>query len=350
MTPQCFRRECSIPDRVPTVTVAIPTLGADDSLVECLESLRQQNFSDFEVVVVDNSGRGLVKLMGAATLGVARVMEMSCNVGFGAAINAAWEGSGARYLATLNDDAVAAAGWLSALVSTAERRPEAGMFASRVMLEDDSLDSAGMLLCADGSSKQRGHGEAPERFAQEEEVLLPSASAALYRGEMLRQVGAFDGDFFLYCEDTDLGLRARRAGWTSVYVPSAVVRHRYSHSAGRVSALKAYYVERNRLFVAVKNFPAALLPYLPFAAALRYLWHVIFMVQGKGAAAHFATESNAGWRLPVLVLRAHMGLLRNLPRLLKQRRKIQASARVANPAFCKVLRRYSLSPRKIASY
>jgi len=88
----------------------------------------------------------------------------------------------------------------------------------------------------------------------------------------------------------------------------------------------------------------------PFAAALRYLWHVIFMVQGKGAAAHFATESNAGWRLPVLVLRAHMGLLRNLPRLLKQRRKIQASARVANPAFCKVLRRYSLSPRKIASY
>ncbi len=332
------------------VTVAIPTLGADDALVECLESLRRQNFLDFEVVVVDNSGRGLVKRMGAAALGAARVLEMPHNVGFGAAINAVWEGSCARYLAALNDDAVAAAGWLSALVSTAERRPEAGMFASRVMLRDNALDSAGMLLCADGSSKQRGHAEAPERFAQEQEVLLPSASAALYRGEMLRQVGAFDADFFLYCEDTDLGLRARRGGWISVYVPSAVVSHRYSHSAGRVSALKAYYVERNRLYVAVKNFPGALLLWVPFAAALRYAWHVIFLLQGKGAAAGFAAESNAGWRLPLMVLRAHVSLLANLPRLLKQRHRIQASARLTNPAFCKVLRRHSISPRKIASY
>ena len=62
--------------------------------------------------------------------------------------------------------------------------------------------------------------------------------------------------FFLYCEDTDLGLRARWAGWKCLYVPEAVVEHHYSHSAGGASPLKAYYVERNRLFVLVKNFPA----------------------------------------------------------------------------------------------
>ena len=72
---------------------------------------------------------------------------------------------------------------------------------------------------------------------------------------MLEEIGGFDDDFFLYCEDTDLGLRARWAGWKCLYVPEAVVEHHYSHSAGRASPLKAYYVERNRLFVLVKNFP-----------------------------------------------------------------------------------------------
>ena len=74
---------------------------------------------------------------------------------------------------------------------------------------------------------------------------------------MLDEIGLFDESFFLYCEDTDLGLRARWAGWECGYVPGAVVEHRYSHSAGRASPLKAYYVERNRLYTVIKNFPFA---------------------------------------------------------------------------------------------
>ena len=152
----------------------------------------------------------------------ATVLEMPANVGFGVAVNRAWELYPAPLVATLNDDAVASPEWLSALVDAAGKYPQAGMFASRVVLSGlGTLDSAGMLLCADGSGKQRGHGEASTRFRDPEEVLLPSASAALYRGAMLREIGAFDPDFFLYCEDTDLGLRARRAGWQCRYVPEA---------------------------------------------------------------------------------------------------------------------------------
>ena len=85
------------------------------------------------------------------------------------------------------------------------------------------LDSAGMLMALDGSSKQRGQGRPPEDFPVAEEVLLPSGSAAIYRRRMLEQIGGFDDDFFLYCEDTDLGLRARWAGWKCLYAPDAVV-------------------------------------------------------------------------------------------------------------------------------
>jgi len=54
---------------------------------------------------------------------------------------------------------------------------------------------------------------------------------------MLDEIGGFDESFFLYCEDTDLGLRARWAGWGCRYVPGAMVHHRYSHSAGRATPL-----------------------------------------------------------------------------------------------------------------
>src|SRR5260370_4683649 len=116
---------------------------------------------------------------------------------------------------------------------------------------------------------------------------------------MLEEIGLFDESFFLYCEDTDLGLRARWAAWECLYVPDAVVEHRYSHSAGKASGLKAYYVERNRLFLAVKNFPIPDLLLAPFYSAIRYFWHFVFAMQGRGKAADFQREGNSSAKLPL---------------------------------------------------
>ena len=173
-----------------------------------MESLGRQTRQDFEVIVVDNSGSGLVRRNGAAP-GV-RVIENARNEGFGAAVNRGFAASTAPYFATLNDDAVAHPEWLDALLRAIERRPDVGMCGGQVRLfGEPQLDSAGMLLARDGSSKQRGHGRPPEDFPVTEEVLLPSGSAALYRRAMLNDIGMFDPEFFLYCEDTDLSLRAR---------------------------------------------------------------------------------------------------------------------------------------------
>ena len=326
----------------------IPTLAADEALDECLRSLEAQTFRDFEVIVVDNSGKGLARRAGAA--GSIRVIENQVNRGFGAAVNQGLEASQARFLATLNDDAVAQPGWLEALLNALEPRPDAGMCASKVRLAgEDLLDSAGMLISPDGSSKQRGHRQPADLFSRLEDVLLPSASAALYRRAMLEEIGGFDEDFFLYSEDTDLGLRARWAGWRCLYAPGAVVDHRYSHSAGRASPLKAYYVERNRLFLVVKNFPAASLAKTPFAALSRYRWHVALMRGGRGAAAEFRAEGNSAWKLVLFVLRAHLALLVHWPGLWRKRRRIRRSAKIGPAEFRRMLARHAISPREVAA-
>jgi GT2 family glycosyltransferase len=250
---------------------------------------------------------------------------------------------------TLNDDAVAHDAWLEALVTALEGRPDAGMCASQVRLfGEERLDSAGMLIARDGSSKQRGHGRMPDDFPVTEEVLMPSGSAALYRRAMLEEIGGFDDSFFLYCEDTDLGLRARWAGWKCLYAPGAVVEHHYSHSAGRASPLKAYYVERNRLFVLVKNFPLAVLAAAPLVELVRYFWHARFLLQGRGSAARFRAEGNAGPKMVWYIVKAHAALVANLPRLWRQRREIRARARITPTVFRQLMRSHAISARKVA--
>jgi len=299
--------------------------------------------------VVDNSGRGLAREALGDGFPAAKVIENPRNVGFGAAVNQAVRESRAPFVATLNDDAVAAPGWIAEMVRVMESRPEVGMCAASVRLfGQDRLDSAGMLIAGDGSSKQRGHGEPPARFAAESEALLPSGSAAFYRREMLDEIGLFDEDFFLYCEDTDLGLRGRRAGWACAYAPAAGVEHHYSHSAGPASALKAYYVERNRLFTLVKNFPARMLWRAPLVALARYWWHAVLLARRRGPAARYREQGHRAAGLAAIVLRAHWALLVNWRSLWRKRREIERAARLTPSEFARLLGRHSIRARQVA--
>lgn len=327
----------------------MPTLDAGDALAECLRSLKTQTFDRFDVIVVDNSEAHSLN----PELRNVRVISNQKNVGFGAAINQGIRASDAPYIATLNDDAVADPRWLEVLVKAAELRLAAGMFASEVRLAGTStLDSAGMLIAIDGSSKQRGHGEPPENFSASSDggrdALCPSGSAALYRRVMLDQIGMFDESFFLYCEDTDLGLRGRWAGWECGYVPGAIVEHRYSHSAGRSSPLKAYFVERNRLYLAIKNFPWPMLLLVKPASFVRYFWHLVSLMEGRGKASEYRESGHSVAFLLFLMLRAWVAVTVRLPRLWRERRRIYRTRKITRGEFRKLLLEHSISLRRVA--
>jgi GT2 family glycosyltransferase len=333
-------------------------LAQDSGFLACLESLESQTWRDFDVLVVDNGGSNAARRLHAArpagSLSV-RWVENVRNTGFGAAINEARRHSRSPFVAALNDDATASPEWLGALVG-GMADADVGMCASQVRLAGDEngrLDSAGMLIAGDGSSRQRGHLEPPGRFDTEEDVLLPSASAAIYRRTALDQAGWFDEHFFLYCEDTDVGLRIRRLGWRCRYIPRAVAWHRFSRSAGRASALKAYYVERNRLFVLIKHFPAAWLAAAPFVTILRYYWHFGLMLQGKGKAAEFREGGGGALDLVRLAIRAHLSALADAGRLWRERRRILRDAAAAPGAlspkeFSRLLRDHHMKARQVA--
>lgn len=330
------------------MTVVVPTLVADSTLEDCLLALERQTRRDFEVTIVDNSGQGRVRRTGAASRAT-RVIENDANRGFGAAVNQALAESRAAFLAVLNDDAAPHPGWLNAMVRAMEQHAEAGMCAPQIRLAGGVLDSAGMLISGDGSSKQRGHRRPPEEYSHPGNALFPSGCAAMYRRAMLDEIGGFDERFFLYCEDADLGLRARWAGWDCLYVPDAVVEHRYSHSAGEASPLKAWLVERNRVFLVLKNFPLRLLLAVPWYAVQRYFWHLVSVKRGQGAAAKFRRSGNGGLRLAWYVIRAHVEAALSIRRLWSERRRIRQSARLTPAEFARLLRAHPISPKQVAA-
>src|SRR5258708_32932182 len=107
-----------------------------------------------------------------------------------------------------------------------------------------------------------------------------------------------------------------------MYVAGAIVDHAYSKSAGRASALKAYYVERNRLYTIIKNFPFPLLAMAKFYSLGRYFWHLLYMATSTGKAAEFREAGHPPWLLPFLVLRAHAAAAVRLPYLLGERLRL----------------------------
>ncbi len=91
-----------------------------------------------------------------------------------------------------------------------------------------------------------------------EEIFCPTAGAALYRRKMLDQVclqtGYFDRTFFMYWEDLDLGWRCRLAGWKSLYIPTAIVYHRYQGSSkSKGKRYAEFQCRKNRLRGLLKN-------------------------------------------------------------------------------------------------
>jgi GT2 family glycosyltransferase len=224
-----------------------------------------------------------------------------------------------------------------------------GMCACKVYLAErtDILDNTGELLCRDGLNRTRGRLE-PDRgqYDDSDDVLCPSGCAALYRRKMIDEIGGFDQYFFAYGDDMDLGLRGRMAGYRAVYAPKAVARHRLSASAGLWSSLKAYYIERNRLWIALRCFPLRHLAASIIYTIERYYYNLYGILTRRGPASQFAKKSpGAAVLLVWITIKAYLSTLFYLPHLLRERRRIQKNSRWSADDFERCFRRYGISAK-----
>jgi GT2 family glycosyltransferase len=335
----------------PLVSAIVVNWNGLECLEACLASLLGQTWPALEIIVVDNgSSDGSRELLRSRYGPRITLIESPVNLGFAGGNNLAIRAAKGVYVALLNNDAVAAPGWVEALVEAAEDDPRIGMCASKILVLGGKglIDSAGLLMSADGIGRGRGRLELDgQAYSGAEEALIPSGCAALYRRVMLDEIGLFDEDFFAYCEDSDLGLRGRLAGWMCRYVPTAVVHHAYSRSTAPYSTFKAFHVERNRCFVLLKCFPAsAILASVPYTIA-RYALQACGAMIRRGAAARLA-ERTSPPALALLLLRAWGAALVLAPRMLARRRRQRSLRRMTTAEWRRAVRSHRIGLRELA--
>ncbi len=317
---------------------------------DCLRSVRRQTYAPFEVIVVDNgSTDGSREWLRANAANSFRLVEFDVNTGFGRGVNAGIRASAGEFVVLLNNDAWADERWLENLVAAAQD-VGAGMVASKILFHDrrEVIDKAGHLLYPDGLNRGRGAGETDTgQYDKEAETLFPDGCAALYRRRMLEEIGLFDEQFFAYGDDAELGLRGRWRGWRCAYAPAARVYHRHSTSLGKYSPIKAYLVERNRFWVAVKLLPWPALILSPAYTVWRFFWHAWSIGRGRGLAGGVVREHSAG-RLMGALIRAYFSGFLGLGPILRKRREIIGNRSISNSEFLRLMRRYRISARELA--
>ncbi len=337
---------------VPLVSVIVVNWNGMAYLDDCLASLEKQTWKNREFILVDNGSKdGSAEHMQQWTERVpnAQVILLAKNSGFCEANNLAFAQSRGEWIALLNNDAAAEPNWIEELVRRGDPSRRIGMLGCKILFTEpkDVIDKAGHLIYWDGQNRGRGTMERDiGQYDKEEEILWPDACAALYHRRVFEETGGFDESFFAFGDDADLGMRARLLGWKAWYVPKAVVYHRHSATAGAYSPLKIMLVERNRMLLAIKNFPLLLLLSNPYWSLRRFIWHAYAASKGQGAAGQFVAAQ--GWgSLPLILGWAYASAVRKLPAALRKRWKIQTTRRLKIPEVYDLMRRFKIDLRQL---
>jgi len=243
------------------VSVILVNFNGEPFVYEALESLAQQSFKDFETIVVDNGSTDGSSDRIRVRFPWVRLIELSENKGFAYACAEGFRQGRGEDIAVLNNDAVADTNWLKEMVSLMDSDDRLGMVACKVINnKTKELESAGIFPARNGMVFLFK----PENIERTQEVFGACGVAGLYRGKMLRELGFYPEDFFIYYEDADLAYRARRAGWKAFYCPEAKVFHLGSETTSGMG-IKDYYLPRNKLRTIVRNWDFELIvKYLPW--------------------------------------------------------------------------------------
>lgn len=240
--------------RAMRISIIIVTFNNASDIVPCLKSVFAQITPDDEVLVVDNTScDGTAELVEQHYPSV-RLLR-NANTGYAGGNNFGATHAYGETLVFLNPDTFVYAGAIDALAAALDR-PGVGMSTACLVLMHDQqrINTTGNTVHYTGLTYCRGANQSRLTFVAEKTTDSVSGAAFAIRRDLFCEHRGFDEHFFMYVEDTDLSWRIRLAGLECVYVSEAVVAHRYQFG---YTPSKAFYLDRNRHWMLLKNLSAA---------------------------------------------------------------------------------------------
>lgn len=269
--------------------------NAPDTLA-CLESVLQSDYPNYHILIVDNGSTDDSAAQIRAAYPDIALLETGANLGYAGGNNVGIRRAltrDAEHVCILNNDVIVAPGFLRPLVDICAQSK--GQAVATPMICEyarrDVIWALGASVDQRSGETSRLHaGEAVQRWQGQPpfEVGFAPGTAMLIPRQVLERVGLLDEAFFLYYEEADWCLQARRAGYRMMAAPASVVWHKVSATLGETSPLVDYYMLRNHLCFISRNWSGAARVWLLGRAALR----------GLATIAAFTAKPHGGKRLP----------------------------------------------------
>jgi len=243
---------------MPKVFIIILNWNGWEDTKECLESLDRVAYDNFEVVLVDNGSKDNFQfpISNFQKIKIHTVYNEE-NLGFAGGNNVGIKLAlerGAEYVLLLNNDTIVEPDFLVGLVEEAKNDERAGIVGPLIYFHDDKkiIWSAGGKITEHFMRGELiGYQKTDEGHYQvAEQVAYISGTCLLIKAEVIKKIGLISEDYFLYYEDTDWCVRAKRAGWRSLVIPQSKIYHKVSRSTQEFSYPYIYYHSRNGLMFA----------------------------------------------------------------------------------------------------
>jgi GT2 family glycosyltransferase len=296
---------------MPQISIIILNYNGKQHLQGCFESVFNQNFTDFEVILADNNSSDFSVSWVRENYPKVKIVENKSNLGFSGGNNSALPYASGEWIFFLNNDTALENNCLAEIAKGIfEKNTSSIIFAPLMVSFDDpeKIDSGGDCLypwCY--GYRYENLKTSDVLFAEKREIMLACGGGVVFSRELLNKIGSFDEDFFLVYEDVDLSLRAKRAGAKILMLPKARIRHKGYATLTKYSTQRMYFAERNRFYLRIKHYPfVTILKYIPEIFICEILSMILWAFRG-----HF-----------LLWLKAHINGLRNLPKMLIKRKQI----------------------------
>lgn len=254
---------------MPRIAIQIALYKSSKDLPIVLQSLKDQSFTDWKVLAMENScdqqeaqrAKDILEKSGVPF----ELVISDTNKGF-SAHNDLYRMSDAEYVLVLNDDAYLERDFLQTLIARMEKNPMCGTVGGvifrwttqdeqrQVLSDETQVDTMGLqynyLANTVDLNAGKTYAEVKDQLKEAKQLFGISGAIALYRRAAIESVSAesylYDPTFFMYKEDVELAIRLKRKGWSAWFEPKAIAFHRRAIKAEAKTVFDRLREERKR--------------------------------------------------------------------------------------------------------
>ena len=289
---------------MPLVSVIIPTKNGKKRILDCINSVLNQTYKNYEIIVVDDGSEDgtprfiLNNFRGIKVIVARQGLAENRNIGV-------YNSSG-NYIVMLDDDARLNNEWIMGVVHFMDKEKNAALVGGKILLDNGKIFSVGGRISRLGNAYDIGYGEPSDSFQEVRKRMYVNTTALIARKEMIEKVGIFDKAHFFGFEDADLGWKCNIAGFDVFYNPNVIAYHPPKNLKIRKDPFWRTYVWRKtKTMTYLKNYELfTLISLSPFLLGV-FFYNLLF-------------KSDR-----VETLKGYLWSLINLNHILCQRRKIK---------------------------